>query len=150
MNAKKILVPTDFSEMSRAAVDYAAALAREGGGELLIVTVREITPIYATAEGMYCGVEEPNHAALKQMLNEVRPKDPLVRVRREVLDGAPADAIVALAAAEQVDLIVMATHGRTGLMHLLMGSVAEGVVRNADCPVLTLKPAVKSAAATGA
>jgi nucleotide-binding universal stress UspA family protein len=146
MKAKKIVVPTDFSDRSRAVLEYAAALARENNGELLIVNVRELTPIYTTSEGLYCGFDEQDHAALQKMLEQVRPSDANVRVRHCLLDGAPADAIVQLAAQEKADLIVMATHGRTGVMHVLMGSVAEAVVRNAECPVLTLKPSERTAA----
>ena len=90
---------------------------------------------------MYYGIEEPNREELKRMLAEVVPADPGVPYEHRLMIGSPATAIVEMAEREKVELIVMPTHGRTGLMRLLMGSVAEEVVRKAKCPVLTVKPA---------
>lgn len=147
MNAKKVLFPTDFSTLSDAAIDYAAALAKEGGGELLIVHVEEPPIAYGAGE-MYYGVSEPDTQALTKMLHAVAPTDPSVPCRRRLLIGNPADEIVRLAEEENVDLIVMGTHGRTGFKRFLMGSVAEAVVRRAECPVLTFKPTQRVPAKT--
>ena len=77
------------------------------------------------------------------------PTDPTVPVVHKLLVGDPAEAIVQQAEAEHADMIVMGTHGRTGLTRMLMGSVAEAVVRRAACPVLTVKqPAAVAAAGT--
>jgi nucleotide-binding universal stress UspA family protein len=75
------------------------------------------------------------------MLSEVLPTDPAVGFEHRLLIGSPATGIVHLAEKENVDMIVMPTHGRTGVLRLLMGSVAEEVVRKAKCPVLTVKAA---------
>ena len=90
---------------------------------------------------MYYGIEEPDREELKRMLAEVVPTDPDVGYEHRLMIGAPAGAIVHLAEKEGADMIVMPTHGRTGLLRLLMGSVAEEVVRKAKCPVLTVKAA---------
>ena len=80
------------------------------------------------------------------MLSEVVPTDPAVGYEHRLLIGSPATSIVQLAEREGVDMIVMPTHGRTGLVRLLMGSVAEEVVRKAKCPVLTVKAAAERTA----
>jgi nucleotide-binding universal stress UspA family protein len=145
MNAHKILYPTDFSTMGQTALEMATALARDRGAKLLIVHVEEPPVAYGGGE-LYYGIDEPNRQELQRMLSEVVPTDPSVGYEHRLLIGSPASAIVHLAEKEGVDMIVMPTHGRTGLLRLLMGSVAEEVVRKAKCPVLT----VKAAAATPA
>ena len=90
---------------------------------------------------LYYGIEQPDRQELDRMLAEVVPTDKSVGYEHRLLVGSPASAIVHLAEKEGVDMIVMPTHGRTGLMRLLMGSVAEEVVRKAKCPVLTVKAA---------
>jgi nucleotide-binding universal stress UspA family protein len=152
MKARKILLPTDFSTLSDSALGYATSLARDTGARLLIAHVEEPAMAYGGGE-MYYGVMYPDTAALKKMLEEVKPTDPGVPFEHWLLTGTPAEEIVRLADQEQVDMIVLATHGRTGFRHLLMGSVAEAVVRKAHCPVLTLKPtqpAAETKPATGA
>ena len=138
MNAKKILFPTDFSTCSDAGLEQATALARDTGARLLIVHVEEPPAAYAGGE-MYYGMIEPDNAAMQQMLAAVVPSDPSVAYEHRLLTGDPADRIVELADEEHCDLIVMGTHGRTGFKRLLMGSVAEAVVRKANCPVLIYK-----------
>lgn len=135
MKAKKILFPTDFSTSSDAPLAYATALARDSGATLLIVHVEEPPLAYGGGE-MYYGAPEPDFAGLERMLANVRPTDPAVPCERRLLTGSPAQTIVELATAEKVDLIVLGTHGRTGLRRLLMGSVAEAVIHAAPCPVL--------------
>lgn len=139
MKASKILFPTDFSTVSDSALRYATSLARDSGATLLVAHVEEPAMAYGGGE-MYYGVLYPDTDALKKMLEEVKPTDPAVACEHWLLTGTPAEEIVRLAEQEHVDLIVMATHGRSGLKHLLMGSVAENVVRKASCPVLTFKP----------
>jgi len=138
MNTSKILFPTDFSKHGQAALEMATSLARDRGATLLIVHVEEPPLAYGGGE-FYYGVAEPNQEDLERMLLEVVPTDQSVRYEHRLLAGSPARAILDLAKEEQVDLIVMPTHGRTGLLRLLMGSVAEEVVRKAHCPVLTVK-----------
>jgi nucleotide-binding universal stress UspA family protein len=142
MKAKKILFPTDFSTSSDAPLAHATALACNMGATLLIVHVEEPPLAYGGGE-MYYGMPEPDYAGLQQMLANVRPTDPDVRCERRLLTGSPAETIVEFAAAEGVDLIVMGTHGRTGLRRLLMGSIAEAVIRTATCPVLIYRAPAK-------
>ena len=138
MKADKIVVPTDFSHCGDAALRLAASLARDTGAKLLIVHVEEPPLAYGGGE-MYYGVPEPATEDLQRMLERVVPPDANVTYEHRLISGEPASAIVQLAEDEKADLIVMATHGRTGLTRLLMGSVAEAVVRRAPCPVLTYK-----------
>ena len=138
MNARTILFPTDFSPSADAGLEYATSLARDSGGKLMIVHVEEPPLAYAAGE-MYYGVPQPNTEALTRLLEAVKPTDPAVPCEHRLLAGDPAGAIVDLAKRESADLIVMGTHGRKGLSRLLMGSVAEAVVRRAECPVLTVK-----------
>ena len=141
MYAKKILVPTDFSHTGDAALEYATSLAKEGNGRLLIVHVEE-SPLAYGGE-MYYGIPEPATDELKSMLRDVKPLDLNVPVEYRLLSGDSADEIVRLADEEKVDLIVLGSHGRTGLTRLLMGSVAEAVVRRARCPVIVCKPSAR-------
>jgi nucleotide-binding universal stress UspA family protein len=138
---RKILHPTDFSDHSRAALDLACALARDYGAELLILHVNRATPIYAP-DGIVVGlpVEEPYE--LRGKLAQVRPDDPRIKYEHKLVDGDPAEQIIKAAAG--MDLIVLGTHGTTGLARLLMGSVAESVLRKAPCPVLTVRTPPKS------
>jgi nucleotide-binding universal stress UspA family protein len=140
MNAHKILYPTDFSTLGQTALEMATSLARDRGAKLLIVHVEEPPMAYGGGE-LYYGIEEPTRAELQRMLSEVLPTDPSVGYEHRLVIGAPATGIIHLAEREGVDMIVMPTHGRTGIMRLLMGSVAEEVVRKAKCPVLTVKSA---------
>jgi len=144
MNAK-LLFPTDFSTLGHSALEMATDLARQRDAKLLIVHVEEPPVAYGGGE-LYYGIEEPDREEIKRMLAAVVPTDPAVAYEHHLLIGNPATAIVHLADTEHVDMIVMPTHGRTGLMRLLMGSVAEEVVRRANCPVLTVKDAVPATA----
>jgi len=140
MNAKKILFPTDFSHLSDAALEHASALARDTGATLLIVHVEEPPMAYGGGE-MYYGIPEPDRDEVRRMTEAVRPTDPEVRFEHRLVDGSPAEEIVRVADEEHVDMIVIGTHGRTGLKRLLMGSTAEQVMRLAKCPVFVFKTA---------
>ena len=144
MSANKILFPTDFSTTGQAALELATTLARERGVKLLIAHVEEPPMAYGGGE-LYYGIEAPNREQIQKMLTEILPTDPAVGYEHRLVLGSPATAIVYLAEKENVAMIVMPTHGRTGLTRMLMGSVAEEVVRKAKCPVLTMKatPATK-------
>lgn len=147
MRAEKILFPTDFSHTSDAALALATALARDTGAKLLIVHVEEPPVAYGGGE-LYYGIPNPAAADLERMLREIKPTDASVPFEHHLITGDPATAIVRFADREHVDLIVMGTHGRTGLSRLLMGSVAEAVVRRASCPVLTYKEPRKEGSVT--
>jgi nucleotide-binding universal stress UspA family protein len=143
MQIQTILFPTDFSPASEAALDYAISLARDANAKLLLLHIAEPLPVYGDVP--YYGVPEPDKAELERRLHAVSV-DTRLRVERRLVAGYPAEQILAEAAKDAVDMIVMGTHGRTGLTRLLMGSVAERVVRGATCPVLAVKTAVPAAA----
>ncbi len=138
MKTRKILFPTDFSEGGKHALELATSLARDGRGSLVIIHVEEPPMAYGGGE-LYSGIQVPDREALRKSLAAVVPTDPAVPCIHKLLVGDPAEAILQVAESDQVDLIVMSTHGRRGLTRLLMGSVAEAVVRRATCPVLTVK-----------
>lgn len=144
MFAHRILVPIDFSPYSDAALSLATSLARDGDGTLILAHV-EVIPLSAAGGEFMYAVPEPPTEELLDKLEHVMPFDSHVPVERRLLSGDPADAIIRLAETEDIDLIVMGTHGRRGLRRLLMGSVAEAVVRAAPCPVLTVKQPVMAA-----
>jgi universal stress protein A len=144
MNFKKILFATDFSPASDAALQYATSLARDFGATLLIMHVEEQLP-YAGGEMYMPQLAYPN-PEVRRMLDSVVPTDESVRYEHRLVQGTAAEDIVRVAEEERVDLIVIGTHGRTGLTRVLIGSVAEAVMRRAGCPVLTLKQASKTPA----
>lgn len=147
MDIKKILVPTDFSEANNAAVEYASRLASETGALLYIVHVddmEEAAAIMAKSGYPYpFWQDDPRHREGHVKLKKVVPSVPKVKCRHQYLKGTPSGEIVSFAERNNVDLIVMASHGRTGLSRLLMGSTAEGVMRRAPCPVLIVKQPTK-------
>jgi universal stress protein A len=135
----KILVPTDFSKCSQTAFDYGSQLARDFGAELRLVHV--INPHAYPFGDEYTALDPAEllhtmqQAAQKKMQSMgARTKG---RYSVRLIHGSPAVEICH-AANEDADLIVVATHGRTGLGHILIGSVAEHVVRHAHCPVLVI------------
>lgn len=148
---RKILYPTDYSDLSRPAFNLACALARDFGAELVVCHVAP-PPIIAVADGMVVTLPSGEDELMTARLERVKADDPQVRVTHTLLRGDPAGEIVRLAGAAMVDLIVLGTHGRSGLRRLLMGSVAEGVMRTAPCPVVTMKapaPVAHAAAPAG-
>ena len=138
MKIKKILFPTDFSHASDAGLPLATSLARDAGATLVILHVEEPPLAYGGGE-LYYGIPEPNTEALQKMLAEVKPTDANVPYVHRMVTGDPATEIVRVAQEEQADILVVGTHGRSGITRLLMGSVAEQVIRHAACPVLTFK-----------
>ena len=136
---KKILCPTDFSLCSNHAFHFACALARDHGGSLVVLHVNQPIEAIGGEFGMLHGESEKTREQLLARLSQIRPIDPEIAIEYELITGDPVSRILAVAQAFGCDLIVMGTHGRTGLTHLLMGSVAERVMRRAPCPLLTVK-----------
>jgi nucleotide-binding universal stress UspA family protein len=134
---KKILVPIDFSEPSDAALLYARKLAQAFGAELHVLHVMENQYLRATFNST-AAVETGMTNRVAECLS---PEDrtTLRAVSAVRMSDEPHDEIIRYAEDEDIDLIVMGTHGRGGVAHLLMGSVAEKVVRGAGCPVLTVR-----------
>jgi universal stress protein A len=150
MEIRQILAPTDFSKFSKQAVQCAYELAQKFGAKLLLLHVVELQayPVeifLPSAEGttLLDGLERQARLDLAQLLPKAQGVK--VEVNCQAVVGTPYYKIVEVAAAGKVDLIVMATHGHTGLSHLFVGSVAERVVRMAQCPVLTIRPTVAAA-----
>ena len=133
MNASKVLFATDFAT-SEAALEVATSLACAAGATLLIVHVEEPPLAYGGIAFDY-RPDEPREETLRT-LKEVVPTDISVPFEHRLIAGLPAPAILELARREKVDLIVLATHGRSGLKRLLLGSVADKLIRNAAVPVL--------------
>ena len=140
LHIKHILCPTDFSEYSNYALSLATSFAKEHDAEIHIVHVYQ--GLFAYTDGDELGFIPPaDMEPAKESLEKIKPRDGSVRFRRKFVVGEPTFELVEYAKQEHIDLIVMGTHGWTGLDRLLMGSVAESVVRRAPCPVLTLKHA---------
>jgi universal stress protein A len=148
MEIRHILVPTDFSESSQRALDDAVVLAQAFGAKLTLFHVVEL-PSYVTDAHTPVDVSMALRDDLQRHAQRELAKLPRegsgtpVEIARRVVVGVPHQQILEAAVAEQVDWIVMATHGRTGLRHLVMGSVAERVLRTAPCPVLTIRPVIE-------
>jgi nucleotide-binding universal stress UspA family protein len=143
---KRICCPIDFSDASRAAMEVAADLARRGGAEVVLLHAYPI-PGYTFPDGsvvaspkMMQDLADQAERHLSEWRADAEGLIGAPRVTIEKAIGDPAAEIVAFAEKGAVDLLVLGTHGRTGLEHALMGSVAERVVRRARCPVLTVRP----------
>ncbi|HET6424733.1 MAG TPA: universal stress protein [Planctomycetaceae bacterium] len=135
----KILVPVDFSEDSQRALSVARSLALDHGACLILVAAAPPPP--ATAEPFLPATEYPGLiAGMRRDLEALAADITDLTVETHVLGGSPGPSIVALANDRNADLIVMETHGRSGINRLVMGSVAEYVLRHSPCPVLTMRP----------
>ena len=147
MQIRSILLPTDFSDCGNYALSYAASLARTFGASIICVHV--IEPMVPTVG--YSGMTEPLPIAdiTDQLEYSAERELPKLAEREEcagleveemIVHGEAASEIVRVAKERNVDLIVVSSHGRTGLGRILFGSTAEAVVRHASCPVLVVKP----------
>lgn len=128
---QKILCPIDFSEQSARTFSYAAQLAHHLRAELIAVYAYDTPELFST----------PGHSRpeLEAKLGELKAPCEHVQVTRMLQPGPPGEVICWLAQEQRCDLIVMGTHGRTGLKHLFLGSVAEYVMHHARCPVMTIR-----------
>jgi nucleotide-binding universal stress UspA family protein len=133
-----ILHPTDFSDRSDFAFRLACALARDYGAHLTLLHVMS-PPMVVYGEGIIPPQPEDYQEQMEAELRRLKAPDPSIRVEHRLEEGDPVEQILNAARETCADLIVMGTHGRTGLGRLLMGSVAEHVVRRASCPVLTVR-----------
>lgn len=158
---RKILAPTDLSELSKVGIRYALNLAKALGAEVIVYHVVDFDELTEFGEELKGGatagsrpppagyVLEKYDRALARFLN-VHFADLIlsVRIRQKIELGKADRNIVEEALKEPADLIVISTHGRTGLSHMLIGSVTEKVVRNAPCPVLSIRPEHQAKACT--
>ena len=144
---RRILVPIDFSKTSLRALDVAVPLARNPGARLFLLSVIEPVTFDAAMESVAMAVPD---AAIAKEAKERLPKiakrciPAAVPVRMLVAWGRAFDAITRVAKEKKMDLIVLTTHGRTGLDRFLMGSTAERVVRHAHCPVFVVRTALST------
>lgn len=137
MNWKRILCPVDLTQTCQDCINVASALSRECNAELifLYVAIPELPASSCTA------ISEVNQAIEREreVLQKLHPPISAVLHRHELVRGQPATAIVQYSNQNNIDLIVMPTHGRTGISRLILGSVAEEVLRHAPCPVLVIR-----------
>ena len=147
---RRILVPVDFSDPSRQALRAAVALARRFGSRLSVMHVtrrnRPDSHIVAEQMGINFDTRRAGRAKLQELIEHDLSSD--VQPTRLVADGVPFDEITKAAKAWDADLIVIATHGYTGLKHVLLGSTAERVARHAPCPVLVVRSRQRRGAKT--
>lgn len=147
MQIRSILLPTDFSECANYALSYSAELARIFGARIICVNV--IEPVVPTVG--YTGMAEPLPIAdISEQLEDSAERElPKIAgcdecagldIEEVIVHGEASSEIVRVARERGVDLIVISSHGRTGLGRILFGSTAEAVVRHATCPVLVVKP----------
>jgi nucleotide-binding universal stress UspA family protein len=140
INLRRILVPTDFSLTSAAALRYASALARRFAARVDLLNVADYAGNAAEGDypiGLVQTMQNAAHERLRRLLTEQDVKELQPGYATRI--GLPAEEIVQYAHEHAIDLIVMGTHGREGVMRVVLGSVAEAVVRRASCPVLTVR-----------
>lgn len=146
MNPQRILCPVDFSKCSQNALKHACEQAARSGAKLFIVHVESIGQTRPPGKPGYIA-ELDEH---KRLLDETTPciKDQDVDFEQHYLRGNAIDEILRFAKLRNIDLIVMGTHGRTGLAKVLLGSVAESISKNAPCEVIAVPNEFKDLAAT--
>jgi nucleotide-binding universal stress UspA family protein len=140
---RSILVPVDFSDCSVTGLQYALRFAKEVGARIIVLHVTDLGPVMmTTAGGDYDSppyLKAARRRCGKQMQNFLKRVDfDGIRVNTSAVAGYCPAAFYEAAAKQSADLIIISTHGRTGLRHALIGSVAEGTVRYASCPVLAV------------
>jgi nucleotide-binding universal stress UspA family protein len=144
INLKRIVTATDFSPPSQVALRYASALAKAFGAEVILCHVLESPDFLSTLPPVAEGYFPPNLAEIQEQHARTQCEQSLAQVglvgaKLLFPQGGPAHEIVRIAAEQNADLIIVGTHGRGAVAHLLLGSVAERVVRSAPCPVLTVR-----------
>jgi glycine betaine transporter len=143
INIKNILCPIDYSMYSEKALNYAIEIAEKYGSKLYVIHVLDMRVYDMNESELYnfniideSTIEELRDRLLKCVKEDVRSKIPVETI---IVQGVPFVEIIKAAKDHTIDLIVMGTHGRTGISHAIIGSVAEKVVRKAPCPVLTVR-----------
>ena len=130
---RTLLVTTDLSKHSLAAIEYASSTGLLYGSKIFLLYVADVD-----SKGAHHRSEQEARTAMDEFVDKCISPD--IRLTPVVRTGSPADEVRRFAEEQEVDLIVIATHGRTGLKHMVLGSVAEKVVRLSSVPVLTVKP----------
>ena len=141
MEIKRILVPTDFSDYSEKALNWAASIAEQWNSQVYLCHIIP-QPSYPSMLGgadlvkFETGLQSTAETQLQDLIEKLQNRN--IQTTTRVSLGEPFNDICRIAEEERIDLIIMGTHGRTGLSHALLGSVAERVVRYAPCPVLVI------------
>jgi universal stress protein A len=145
-NIQNILLPTDFSNLSLSAARYAIDIAKQYGAKIHFLNVLEKTPpilairsLDLSEDKIIKTIEEDARSSLNKALDTIN-RDKGVEIIPVIQKGIDFEIIIDYAESNKIDLIVIATHGRTGILHTLLGSVAEKVIRYAKCPVLVITP----------
>jgi nucleotide-binding universal stress UspA family protein len=136
MDFERILCPIDFSDFNDTANQYASVLAEASGAKIIYL---HVAPADAFLTSDDPSTETDEESKLLEQLQSMRPTTDGITAEYVVKYGSPNNVIADYANDNQIDLIVLGTHGRTGFRRVIMGSIAESVVRNADCPVLAIK-----------
>lgn len=139
---RKILVPVDFSEYSYKSLDYATAFAEESGAQIILLHVVPLNYVDTDLIAFdYSELSKEAATSCENRLQKLREEriGPKLEVKTAGRIGRPVEEILAAAREWEVDLIIMSTHGYTGLKHAFLGSTTENIVRYAPCPVLTLR-----------
>lgn len=146
---EKILLSTDFSDYSLSAAEYATHLAKVNGAELHLLHVIEKTPPILTirsldlsAEKIVSSIQQEAEENLATVISGLE-KDSGLKIKGQIARGLDFQEIVGYSEKNDIDMIVLATHGRTGVLHTLLGSVAEKVIRYSKVPVLVITPPSK-------
>ncbi len=142
---RRILWPTDFSPLAKAALPHVVGLASDARAELVLLHVLPPVAAYAVPEipgSLWVRLQRTTRAAARAKLRQLKKQvqGPNFHTHTVRAEGVPFLQILRAAKRLRCDLIVLATHGRTGLTHAILGSVAENVIRRAPCPVLTVRP----------
>lgn len=145
---KKILIPIDFSDYSKAALKYSVSFAKVFNAELILIYVVEpviYPPDFSMGQVALPTVDLDLNTRAKEELDKLVKTEinSTLKARTTVRTGKPFVEIIECAKEEDIDLIIIATHGHSGVEHILFGSTAEKVVRKAPCPVLTLREPIK-------
>ncbi len=144
IRVQRILVPLDFSDQAQAVLDWAAHLAQEHGARVVLLHAYHLPVEFQQLEGAYLppdfwsNVKAEAEQSLARFAASLQER--AIQVETRVREGYPASVIVD--EADDADMIVIGTHGHSGLKHMLLGSIAERVVQKAPCPVLTVKAPV--------
>lgn len=145
-NIKNILLPTDFSNLSLSAARYAVDIAKQYGAKIHLLNVLEKTPPILTIRSLDLSedkiiktIDEDAQNSMKKALEKIN-LDKSVEIVPVIKKGVDFEVIIDYCDSNNIDLVVIATHGRTGILHTLLGSVAEKVIRYAKCPVLVITP----------
>lgn len=148
LTIKKILVPIDFSDYSKGALKYAVNFTKVFNAEMYLIYVVEpviYPPDFSMGQIAIPSVSVELDVRAKEELTKLSEQEIPADLKKQIIikTGKPFVEIIETAAQEDIDLIIIATHGHSGVEHILFGSTAEKVVRKAPCPVLTLREPVK-------